>query len=76
MATRHYHVWLLYREHSIGAFGTDPVLRRLPETYDQRNSAYRTLCGREGKILECREIHTLDQLLSVSGTAQRTEGES
>ena len=74
MTTRHYHVWLLYREHSIAAFGTDPVLRRLPDIFDHRTSAYRALGGREGKILECHETHTLDQLFAVSNTRLTKEG--
>ena len=75
MATRHYHLWLLYREHSIVAFGTDPVLRRLPDIYENRTTAYRALGGREGKILECHEIHVLGQLFAVSEATQRHRGD-
>ena len=59
----HYHIWIMHREHSITAFGTDPVLRRLAQVYDHKTSAVRGLADREGKVMTCTEVHSLDQLL-------------
>ena len=61
--SKHNNVCVLHREHGIAALGVKLILRRCPEMYSSRSAAHRTLGPREGRVMQCDEIHTMDQLL-------------